>query len=199
MSEPYIGLILNVGFTFAPRSYATCDGQLLAINQNAALFSLLGTTYGGNGTTTFALPNLQGRNAIHRGQAPGTSVYNQGQVGGQENVTLTAANLATHTHTATYVNSGGSTLTANNSKGTTAIPTAGYRLARGVDGDASPNASPYIYVPSAATNQVALNSINVAGTPNVAIAGGGVPLNIIKPYTTILSVIALFGIFPSRN
>lgn len=94
MSEPFIGEIKIFSFNFAPRNWAFCNGQLLAINQNQALFSLLGTTYGGNGTTTFALPNLQGRTGISRGAS-----FTQGQVGGVENVTLLSTQLPAHTHT----------------------------------------------------------------------------------------------------
>lgn len=97
MSEPFIGEIRMAGFNFAPRGFALCNGQLLAINQNAALFSILGTTYGGNGTTTFALPNLQGRVPMHFGNGSGSSAT-LGQVGGEANHTLTTNELAAHNH-----------------------------------------------------------------------------------------------------
>ena len=99
MSEPFIGSIILFGGNFAPRNWAFCNGQLLAISQNTALFSLLGTTYGGNGQTTFALPDLRGRAPIHFGQGPGLTNYDLGQVGGEETVTLTQAQLPPHTHT----------------------------------------------------------------------------------------------------
>ncbi|MEY2927140.1 MAG: hypothetical protein RL367_1617, partial [Pseudomonadota bacterium] len=101
MTDPFIGTIIQVGFNFAPRNWIQCNGQLLSIAQNTALFSLLGTTYGGNGTTTFAIPNLQGRTPIHVGQGPGLSQYVLGQLSGTETTTVLSTNLPTHTHTAT--------------------------------------------------------------------------------------------------
>jgi microcystin-dependent protein len=98
VAEPFLGMIILFGGNFAPRGWAFCNGQLLAINQNTALFSLLGTTYGGNGTTTFALPDLRGRVPLHFGQGPGLSSYVEGQVGGVENVTLLANQMPAHTH-----------------------------------------------------------------------------------------------------
>lgn len=199
MSNPYTGMMTNVGFTFAPQNWATCDGQLMSIAQNNALFALLGTTYGGDGQTTFGLPNLQGRRALHRGQSAGTSNYSQGQIGGAEQVTLTSSNLPAHTHSATFTNT--STLTAQTSKGQTNTPTANYQLARGNDGDGDPSAVPFIYAPVSPGNQVALGGINLAGTNTVtnAVAGSSQPLNTVTPYSTILTIICLFGVFPSRN
>jgi microcystin-dependent protein len=98
MAEPFIGEIRMFAGTFAPRGWAFCDGQLLAVAQNDALFSLLGTIYGGDGRTTFGLPDLRGRVPVHQGQGPGLSPYNIGSHGGQETVTLTTPTLAPHTH-----------------------------------------------------------------------------------------------------
>ena len=98
--ESFVGEILLVGFNFAPKGYSMCNGQLLSISQNTALFSLLGTTYGGDGQSTFALPNLQSRVPIHMGQGAGLSPYALGQVGGVESVTLTSAQMPRHNHTA---------------------------------------------------------------------------------------------------
>jgi microcystin-dependent protein len=98
MSEPFLGEVRIFPFNFSPRGWAFCNGQLLPINQNTALFSLLGTTYGGNGQTTFALPNLQGRTPIGFGQGPGLSSYQLGEGGGVETVTLTQQQLPPHTH-----------------------------------------------------------------------------------------------------
>jgi microcystin-dependent protein len=98
MSEPFIGEIRTVGFNFAPRGWAMCDGQLLAITQNTALFSLLGTTYGGDGRTTFGLPDLRGRVAVHPGNGPGLPPVSWGQKAGSPTTTLSAANLPAHTH-----------------------------------------------------------------------------------------------------
>jgi microcystin-dependent protein len=100
MAEPFLGQIQAFGFNFAPTGWALCNGQLLSIAQNTALFSLLGTTYGGDGVTTFALPDLQGRVAVHRGQGAGLSPYVIGQAGGSENVTLIQTQMPAHTHAA---------------------------------------------------------------------------------------------------
>src|SRR5215475_4860563 len=100
MSNPFLGEIRMVPFNFAPKGWALCNGQILSIAQNTALFSLLGTTYGGNGVTTFALPDFRGRTPIHFGQGPGLSNRALGQVGGEENHTLIVAELPSHTHTA---------------------------------------------------------------------------------------------------
>jgi microcystin-dependent protein len=99
MTEPFLGEIRSVGFNWAPTGWASCDGQLVSISQNSALFSLLGTTYGGNGVTTFALPDLRGRAGVHQGQGPGLSGYNQGEQRGEEYVVLTAGELPSHSHT----------------------------------------------------------------------------------------------------
>lgn len=104
MSTPYIGQIMMFSFDFPPRTWAQCNGQLLPINQNQALFSILGTTYGGNGQTTFGLPNLQGRTPLHWGQGPGLSPRALGEVGGTETVTLAATQIAAHTHAVTANN-----------------------------------------------------------------------------------------------
>src|SRR5213083_1523824 len=98
MSEPFIGEIVMFGGNFAPRGWAFCNGQLLAIAQNTALFSILGTTYGGDGQTTFALPDLRGRSPVHAGQGPGLSTYARGEQGGTEQVTLRAVELPPHNH-----------------------------------------------------------------------------------------------------
>ena len=98
MSEPFLGMIAIYGFNFAPRGWAMCNGQILPIAQNTALFSLLGTTYGGNGQTTFALPNLQSRWPLHFGQGPGLSSYDLGQAAGTETVTLTVNQIPAHQH-----------------------------------------------------------------------------------------------------
>src|SRR5580658_742842 len=117
MGTPYVGEIRMFGFGFAPQGWALCNGQLLPINQNQALFSLLGTTYGGDGRTTFALPDLQGRVPIHMGQGAGLSPYVMGQVGGVENVTLTIAQIPAHTHTVNGQSSLGTLATPVSSNG----------------------------------------------------------------------------------
>jgi microcystin-dependent protein len=174
MSEPFLGEVMIVGFNFAPRGWAFCDGQLLPINQNQSLYSLLGTTYGGDGRTTFALPDLRSRTPVH----PGSGIR-QGQKGGVETVTLTAAELAAHTHAVT---------------GTTAVADRG---AIGANADRC-----YATIPQTEPNDIiygsATNLVNMGSgiTPN---AGGGQAHNNMQPYLTLSYVIALRGLFPPRN
>jgi microcystin-dependent protein len=171
VSEPFIGEVRTFGFNFAPRGWAMCNGQLLPINQNQALFALLGTFYGGNGTTNFALPNLQSSVAIHQGQGPGLSPYALGQTGGVETVTLTSQQMPTHNH---QVNASGSSATGARSGGT-------------VLGHATAN----IY--TGAPDGTVMNAGMIGN------AGGSLPHGNIQPYLTLNFCIALVGIFPSRN
>ena len=207
MSDPFLGEIKYVGFNFAPQGYSTCQGQLVPVQQYAALYALLGTQYGGNGTTTFGLPNLSGRAALGQGQLPGGGTYQMGQTAGTETMTLNTANLPAHVHPATFTNgtftNTGSSLTANAGKGTTATPAAGLQLSRGVDGDSDPNAVPFIYAPANTGAQVALGGVNVAGTVagtvTVGATGSNSAFSIRDPYQVVNAIIAMVGIFPSRN
>ncbi len=199
MSEPFIGMIATFGFNFAPRGWATCQGQTLSIAQNTALFSLLGTTYGGNGQTTFSLPDLQGRSPNSQGQGSGLQSYTMGQVGGAESTTLTINQMPAHTHTATFAST--STLSAAQVAGTNqqAQSTPQSMLARGVDGAAGGTSLPRIYAPATSTPTTTIGGLNVAGTVTNAPSGGNQPFSILSPYLTINFSIALEGIFPSRN
>lgn len=170
--DSYIATIMMFGGNFAIRGWALCNGQLLSIAQNTALFSLLGTTYGGNGQTTFGLPDLRGRVATHWGQGPGLSSISQGEAGGAENVTLITNNLPAHNHAMT-----GSTLPGNTSQPTGAVP-------------ANTGALDKEY-------STVLTS-NVAMAPT-GLAGGGVPVSVRNPYLAVTFLIALEGIYPSRN
>lgn len=174
MSEPFIGQIAIFGFNFPPRGWALCNGQLLAIAQNTALFSLLGTTYGGNGQTTFALPDLRGRVPVHFGQGPGLSSYALGQSAGTETVTLLTTQIPAHTHA----------LNCQSEAGNTGSP-VGAVLAKEGAGLAAP------YQGGVANSIMAASSIGAAG--------GSQPHSNIQPYLTINFCIALEGIFPSRN
>jgi microcystin-dependent protein len=171
MAEPFLGEIRMFGFNFAPQGWAMCNGQTLPISQNTALFALLGTFYGGNGTTTFQLPNLQSSVAIHQGQGAGLSPYEIGQAGGVENVTLTQGQMPAHGHPAL----------ANASSATTGRA-AGAVLAR---------TSTDTY--AAAPDGTAMNAGTIGPT------GGSQPHPNIQPYLTLNFCIALQGIFPSRN
>jgi microcystin-dependent protein len=170
--EPFLGEIKLVPYNFAPRGWAFCDGQILSIAQNTALFSLIGTTYGGNGQTTFALPDLRGRVAIEVGQGPGLSNYDLGQVGGEESHTLTQGEMPAHTHVAA----------ADASNGSADTPT-GLLPARNPAG-----------IPAyGGTANAALSALAIAP------AGGSQPHNNLQPYLGLHYIIALEGIFPSRN
>ncbi len=172
MSEPFVGEIRMFAGNFAPRGWAFCDGQLLATSQNEALFSLLGTIYGGDGRTTFGLPDLRGRIPLHAGTGPGLSERKLGSKGGGETETLTTNQLASHTHD----------WNANTAVGDTAAP-AGKVTAQ--------SAAPRIY-------REVDQSQNLAST-TIADAGGNQPHNNLMPTLCIHFIIALFGIYPSRN
>ncbi len=173
--EGTLATIMLFAADFAPKYWAYCNGQLMAINTNTALFSLLGTTYGGNGTTNFALPDFQGRAAIGSGQGSGRSNYVLGQKSGTPNVTLTISNLAAHTHPAT------ATLAA-----TSAAPNT----------DEGPNNI------LAGTNSYSTGpngSLGGVSEQPTGITGSNAPVNIQQPYLGLNFVICLYGIFPSRN
>ncbi len=170
MGEPYVGEIRVFGGNFAPLGWAFCNGQLLPIAENATLFNLIGTTYGGDGQQTFALPDMQGRALIHEG-----SGYVIGQKAGVENVTLTQAQLPAHGHT----------LMATNTAGTAAIPGPSVALA-------SPPAGDSIY-DNGATNPVTLAPQAVGG------GGNDAPHSNRQPYLGVSYIISLFGIYPSQS
>jgi microcystin-dependent protein len=171
-AEPFLGEISIVGFNFAPQGWAFCNGQILAISQNTALFSLLGTTYGGDGITTFALPDLRGRVAIHMGQGPGLSSYVEGQIGGTETTTLLVAQMPAHSHAAM----------ADATNGSSDTPT-GLVVARNAAG-----------VPQYGSNPTVALAPQAIGS-----TGGTQPHNNLQPYLTLNFIIALSGIFPSRS
>jgi microcystin-dependent protein len=176
MSEPFVGEIRIFGFNFAPQGWAFCQGQLLPIAQNTALFSLLGTTYGGNGISTFALPNLQGRVPVHQGQGAGLSPYNLGQSGGASTVTLAATQMPAHSHGVQCLAGGGNVNTPVNNG--FAEVTAG----RGV-----------VNLYAATSDGTTMN------TAALSSVGGGGAHNNMAPFLGVSFCIALQGIFPSRN
>ncbi|MGV7108078.1 phage tail protein [Flavobacterium sp. U410] len=183
-TEPFIGEIKIFGFYFPPRGYMTCQGQLLSIAQNTALFSLIGTTYGGNGQTTFALPDLQGRMPIGQGQGSGLPNYSMGEVGGTTTVTLNSSNLPAHVHTMnnTHVMIKASTDTADESS-----PIGNYPAISNSPVYTGNGPSPNTYTGGA----------QISGTTDIA--GSNYPVSIMNPYLTINFSIATIGIFPSRN
>jgi len=177
MSDPFIGEIRIFAGNFAPRGWALCNGQLLPISQNTALFSLLGTTYGGDGRTNFALPNLQSRAPLHPGQGPGLSDRQLGEMGGQENVTLLTTQMPSHTHGVRCSSAIGDQTTPG---GNVWAAGAGRR------GQA-------FYANAPGTNPPAMSAAAIG------VAGGDQPHNNLPPYLTLTFIIALQGIFPPRG
>ncbi len=174
MSEPFLGEIRMVGFNFAPMGWALCNGQFLAISQNAALFDLLGTQFGGNGTTTFGLPNMQSRVPVHQGQGAGLSPYVMGEQIGSETVALTSTQMPGHSHLISCYTGGGN------------------------------QAGPSGNLPAVESTGTSLDYTNAAanGTMNgamVGITGSGQAHANIQPVLCVNFIIALTGIFPARS
>jgi microcystin-dependent protein len=190
--EAFISTILIWPPNFAPNGWALCAGQLLSISQNTALFSLLGTTYGGDGIRTFGLPNLQSRIPIGAGQGPGLSLYNIGDTGGVESVTLAINTIPQHTHTATQSLSVG--LPAVTTSGTTNQPSPSVVSAAPTDASRNP-----VNIYSNATPNQKLGQPSISGTISIGLTGNGVPHENRQPYLGVNYIIALQGIFPSRN
>ncbi|MBE8232840.1 MAG: phage tail protein [Endozoicomonadaceae bacterium] len=180
-AEPFIGEIIMFGGSFAPRDWAFCDGQLLPIAQNTALFSILGTTYGGDGRTTFALPDLRGRVPMHVGEGPGLTPKNWGQKGGRETVTLDKSQLPSDSSDLQIYNDVGDQTQVDDKTKSLAIT--------GTDNGRSKS-----YVGKSFSTNTATIKI-----PNAIAGGGGQPVNTVQPYTAIHFIICLQGIFPSRN
>lgn len=172
MAQPFIGEIRMFGGNFAPAGWAFCEGQLLPISENDALFNLIGTTYGGDGQSTFGLPNLSGRVPVHQGQGPGLSNRTIGELGGVESVTLTTQQLGGHTHA----------LVATQNVGNQSNP-QGQLMAAGTNVLMFRTINPQI--------QMAANIVGVAG--------GSQPHDNMMPYLVIDFIISLFGIFPSQT
>ncbi len=175
MANPFLGEIRIFPFGFAPAGWASCTGQLIAISQNTALFSLFGTTFGGDGITTFGLPNLQGASPVHPGQGPGLSLYDLGETGGSPTVTLISAQVPPHPHS----------LQGDARPGDLNTPSAQTALAR---------SSPVIYktASGAATQPMAAQVLGGSG-------GGSGPHNNLMPYLTLNFCVALRGIYPTRS
>lgn len=173
MSDPFVAEIRIFAGNFAPTGWATCDGQIMPISQNTALFSLLGTTYGGDGKSTFALPNLMGSAPMHPGQGPGLSEYDLGQTSGTEAVTLLTSEVAAHNHA----------VMANINPGQLNTPSPVRSLARSSGG--------FAWKAGGGNGNMALTTLSLAG--------GGLPHNNMQPYLTLLFIIALQGVFPPRG
>lgn len=171
MADPFVAEIRIFPFNFAPKGWAWCDGQLMPLSQNTALFSLLGTTYGGNGKSNFALPDLQGRAPMHPGQGPGLSLHDLGETGGSETVTLLESEIPAHSHA----------VSASQADGISQTP-VGEKLATGIGIGQ--------YAAPGALTQLSPSAL----TP----AGGDQPHNNLMPYLTFYFNIALQGVFPAR-
>ena len=174
MADPFVAEIRIFPFNFAPKGWAWCDGQLMPLSQNTALFSLLGTTYGGNGKSNFALPDLQGRAPMHPGQGPGLSLHDLGETGGSETVTLLESEIPAHTHQ----------VRASNQGGDVQEPTVNTAVA-----------SPSGALPFAGS----ANPLVMMAPQSLAPAGGDQPHNNMMPYLTCYFCIALQGVFPPRG
>jgi len=211
VGDQYIGEIRMVGFNFAPQDWALCNGQLMSISSNNALFALLGTTYGGNGQTTFGLPDLQGRIPLNVGNGAGLPSYAWGQKGGAESITLTQQQMPQHTHAATFTPSGGGgtpsvnvTITGSSASGTATSPTGNYLAGVAtVPGHSAPLYVPGNSAPPGAGTiagvQATLSGVSGGGgAVTNALTGGNSPVSIEPPYLAVYFIIALTGIFPSR-
>ncbi|GLQ99372.1 phage tail protein [Dyella mobilis] len=205
MSDPFLGEIRMVGFNFAPTGWALCAGNLMSISQNTALFSLLGTFYGGNGTTNFALPDLQGRSPVGTGNGVGLSPITIGDKAGVEMTTLTINQMPSHTHA---VQSGGTV----NVTGSVAVPACSSPTSGTVGGTPANNTvlgtltsggrAGELYTTTAANTTLLPFNVQSTGTaPAVTLAntGGNLPVAIRNPYLGLTCIIALQGIFPSRG
>ena len=176
MSQPFIAEIRVVGYNFPPRGWAYCDGQILPISQNTALFSLLGTTYGGNGTSNFALPNLQGQAVVAPGQGPGLSQYVLGETAGEQFVTLQSTEMPLHSH------------------GVEAVPDPADLTDPGTDRSLARSKPANAYQNDASAANQVQTDVHALGP-----AGSGLPHNNMPPVLTLNFIIALQGVFPPRS
>jgi microcystin-dependent protein len=197
MDSPFLAMIIAFAGSFAPRGWTFCMGQLLSISQNTPLFSLLGTTYGGDGQTTFGLPDLRGRTPIGQGQGPDLSNYVLGQKGGTESVILTLNNLPAHTHiadTSTLIvtPSASTAVATTNVPGPTLVPAILPTIGGG------PSATP-INGYAVKNGSTTLAAGTVTGNVTIGLTGNNIPVATQDPYLVITYAIALQGIFPSRN
>lgn len=175
MSNPFLAEIRIFTGNFAPKGWALCDGQIMPISQNTALFSLLGTTYGGDGKSNFALPNLQGVAPMQTGQGAGLSLRDLGETGGEQTVTLLQTEMPAHAHS------------AQGSTGSTSTSPSGNAWASGQKGFG------FVYAPSSPNTNVPMNAFGLS------IAGGSQPHNNLPPFIGMTFIIALQGVFPARS
>jgi len=206
--DAFIGMISPFGFNFAPRQWGMCNGALIGINQNSALFSLLGTYYGGDGRTTFGLPDLRGRSAVGYGHAPGLSSYSIGIAGGSERQTLTALQMPSHTHSATFTPTAGDPIhvevEVSTDSGETTTASDGSYLATPVAGPSPQDQPEKIYRADSGTGTAVLGGVTAmgggaSGLVTVGHTGGNQSFSLLNPFQAINYSICMYGIFPSRN
>ena len=195
MDNLYLGEIILFAGNFPPRSTAYCNGQLLSIAQNQALFSLLGTTYGGDGRTTFALPDLRGRVPVHPGTGPGLTTRKLGQRTGQETHILSINEMPQHNHLATLDN-GSASIKINTGDGTTNDPVGNF-LAKGVTPAAGPLAANVANIYATTSNSTMPGDL--AGSPTIGMTGGSLAHNNMQPWLGVHYIICTNGMYPSRN
>jgi len=197
MDSPFMGQIQAFAFNFAPRGWAFCQGQTISIQQNNALFALIGTTYGGNGTSNFQLPDLQGRVAIGMGNGAGLSSYVMGQKAGAEHITIGVLNMPSHTHIFTP-NGAGGVVKASSKVGTQPAPSATVNTLGAAVDPSGNNSTNNLY-----NNQAPDITLNIGaasgGAGTNSLTGGSQPVGSLPPYLAINYCIALLGIFPTRN
>jgi microcystin-dependent protein len=200
MSEPFIGTIQPFGFQFAPYGWQYCAGQVVPISQYTTLFALTGTYYGGNGQSTFALPDLRGRMAIGQGQGTGLQSYDMGEQAGAETVTLLQSNMPPHNHSFT-VSGGGAAgpIKASANPGTASAPTATVNTLASAVNDSGGAA---ILTYNAQAPDITLNiggGGGTGGSGTIGINGGSTPFSLMQPYLVVNYCIAMIGVFPSRD
>ena len=210
--EPFVGEMSYVAFDFAPRNWAKCDGQLLPISQYQALYALLGNKYGGDGRTTFGLPDMRGRVPIHQVSGPGLPTFAMGSMGGQASTTLSVDQMPQHTHSTT-ANSTSISVVAPGATATSTLKAANSDPdQKNAQGNSLANAKGLGQTYSASAPNVDMNAgsivttlgdINVTTTTDTTVsagnAGASMPFSIMQPYTTVNCIIALEGTFPPRN
>lgn len=209
--DPFVGEISYVAFNFAPEGWFQCDGQTLPVNQYAALFSLIGTTYGGDGVNNFKLPDMRGRVPVHRGQRPGGSMFTLGQTGGAENTALTVNNLPAHSHTAAATSASTSAVAPGASATSTLKAVNSDADQKNAGGNSLANAKGLNSNYSAAAPNVSMNAASIETTlsglnittttsTNVSIGstGNSQPFSIMPPYTVVNCIIAWQGVYPTR-
>ena len=192
--DVFLGTIQAFAFPFAPTGWATCQGQMMPVSPNVALFSLIGVAYGGNGQTTFGLPDLQGRVAVGQGTGAGLQPYVMGQKAGSENITLNTNQMPMHTHS--FTPGGAGALMVSSAVGTTPTPSATANTLGALE---DPNTGATNNAYNNATPDITLNTGSSGGGGTIGMSGGSQPFSVLQPFQVVNYCIAIQGLFPSRN